>query len=291
MPLVMSFSGIRGVFEKDLNQEHAVRFGYAFRTLRNLKKVVIGRDPRPSGEALAGSLREGLDCDIIDIGIATTPVTQNAVRAFNADGGIIITASHNEPEYNGFKFLDKDGGVLNAKDSAALIAEAKKYLDMPGKDFTDLLYKDREDERDIDNREEDARKHYLKFVQSIIPKEDLSGISILVDVNGGAGTYIQEVFQEYDVYARFINAELGVFEHTIEPKYEVLEEIEPFNEDFAVMFDCDADRAEIILKDGEHVNGHQILAIIVHDILANIERPQDQIVVVNDATSYVVRSL
>ena len=126
MPLVESFSGIRGIYDDSLNEQVALRYTYSFILLLNSRyknkdlRIVIGTDTRPSKDILKNAVIEALDCDIIDIGIATTPMTEFAVRHFKADGGIIITASHNEPYWNGFKFLDKDGAVLRPKDMEKL---------------------------------------------------------------------------------------------------------------------------------------------------------------------------
>ena len=110
MVLIESFSGVRGIFGIELGEEIVIKYGRAYFEFLQKKVqkplIVIGRDTRESGEAVFDSLIKGIDCEVIDIGIAATPVVENAVRAFNADGGIIITASHNEPEFNGLKFLD-----------------------------------------------------------------------------------------------------------------------------------------------------------------------------------------
>ena len=130
MPLVESFSGIRGIFDKTLTEEVAVRYALSYFNFLQDKfkkkqlKIVIGTDTRPSKDILKNAVIEALDCDIIDVGIASTPMTEFAVRHFKADGGIIITASHNEPYWNGFKFLDNDGAVLRPKDMDTVI---KKY--------------------------------------------------------------------------------------------------------------------------------------------------------------------
>ena len=119
MALVQSFSGIRGIYDKDITDSIAVRYAYAYysflrdKTRKNNPTIVIGIDTRPSGIRISDAIMGVLDCSFIDAGIAPTPAIEFAVRHFNADGGIIITASHNEPYWNGFKFLCSDGPVLN----------------------------------------------------------------------------------------------------------------------------------------------------------------------------------
>ena len=110
MAIVESFSGIRGIYGKDLTDSVAVKYAYAYcsflknKTKKNDLTVVIGMDTRPSGIKLGDSIIQILDCNFIDVGIASTPAIEFAVRYFDADGGIIITASHNEPYWNGFNF-------------------------------------------------------------------------------------------------------------------------------------------------------------------------------------------
>src|SRR3989339_1957506 len=128
MALMESFSGIRGIYGKDLTESIAARYACTYCSfLRNkLKKnnpaIVIGRDTRASGQKIKDSILRILDCNFIDVGVAPTPAVEFAVRHFDADGGIIITASHNEPYWNGFKFLSQDGSVLSGKEMGIVIS-------------------------------------------------------------------------------------------------------------------------------------------------------------------------
>ena len=111
--LVQSFSGVRGIYPDDLNEDIAQRYAYAFRQFLDKKNplIVIGHDPRGSSEALKNAVVDVFD-DIIDVGINPIPAVELAVRAYKADAGIMITASHNPPEYNGYKVYWEDGGQL-----------------------------------------------------------------------------------------------------------------------------------------------------------------------------------
>ena len=102
MPLIESFSGIRGIYDDGLDEQVAVRYCYAYLSFLRDKygnnvKIVVGTDTRPSRDILKGAVIEASDCNIIDLGIASTPMVEFGVRYYKADGGIIITASHNEP--------------------------------------------------------------------------------------------------------------------------------------------------------------------------------------------------
>ena len=122
--LMVSVSGIRGVFGDNLTVGIAERFSHAFGTVYP-GVVVVGRDSRRSGKVLLEGVIEGLTkagCRVIDLGIAATPTVEMAVTARDAAGGIIITASHNPAEWNGLKFLGPDGVFLTGEECAAVLA-------------------------------------------------------------------------------------------------------------------------------------------------------------------------
>lgn len=106
-------SGVRGVINKDVTPELAIDLGLALAThLKNSGTIVVGKDPRTSSDMLESCLVSGLlsgGCDVKRLGIVPTPAVSFAARLLNADSGIMITASHNPPEYNGMKFWNSDG--------------------------------------------------------------------------------------------------------------------------------------------------------------------------------------
>ena len=198
MALIESFSGIRGIYDKDLTESVAVRYAYAYhlflknKTKKNSPMIVIGTDTRQSGLNLANSIIGILDCSFIDIGIAPTPAIEFAVRHFNADGGIVITASHNEPYWNGFKFLGSDGAVLTPNEMNIVISNYKlKTL----KDFHKIQ------ERKVLEKNSEAIKKYADFLFQVIGMENIEKIKnskqkIVLDPNGGTGA-IATMFLEH----------------------------------------------------------------------------------------------
>lgn len=295
MPLVESFSGIRGIYGKELNESVAARYAYSYLSfLRNKTKkkaptIVIGMDTRPSGGKLKEAIIAMLDCNFIDVGIAPTPAIEFAVRYFDADGGIIITASHNEPNWNGFKFLSGDGAVLNEKDMSNVIRNSESL-----KDFHKI-----QDRKVLERSNETIRK-YSDFVLEIIGNEKIretrmSKQKIVIDPNGGAGIIAKKILESIGVEVVGINMDYGNFKRQVEPTQDAMaylkDHIDENNADFAAGFDCDADRVEILLKDGQLLSGNHILALVVQEILSKAKNPKSQTVVVNDATSGVVRDI
>src|SRR3989338_4182399 len=292
MALIESLSGIRGVYGKDLDDSVATRYGYAYAEFLRKRgkkiKVVIGRDTRESGEMLRSSIIDGLCCDIIDVGISPTPCISNAVREYKADGGVIITASHNEPEFNGFKFLERDGSLLGPEDVAGLIEKYHSLAGMDEEEFLTNLYSGSREVRNIAKM--DSIDPYSKAIRKHIGR---SRTKIVIDPNGGAGIRCIEILNS--INARYINTQPGKFSRKVEPGKESLSylqaEIKKHKAEFAVGFDCDADRIEILMKDGNLISGNQILALIVDGILSETKNPELCTVVANTATSYVVKEL
>src|SRR5574344_3089236 len=146
MTLIKSISGIRGTIGGNVGDAltplDIVKFTSAYATLirRNSKeqkcKIVVGRDARISGEMVknivCGSLM-GMGCDVVNIGLACTPTTELAVQMENAQGGIIITASHNPKQWNALKLLNENGEFLNKEEGNEVlrIAEAEAFEFVP----------------------------------------------------------------------------------------------------------------------------------------------------------------
>src|ERR1044072_5504776 len=113
--LKISISGVRGVVGDSLTPPLLTRFAQAFGTYLGSRTIIIGRDPRTSGEmvkqaVIAGLLSSG--CRVLDLGMCPVPTIQLMVRLRRAQGGLAITASHNPPEWNALKFIGSDGTFL-----------------------------------------------------------------------------------------------------------------------------------------------------------------------------------
>ena len=295
MALVESFSGIRGIYGKDLTENTAVKYAYSYASyLRNKAgknniTLVVGMDTRNSGVKLSDAILGLLDCNFIDVGMLPTPAVEYAVRHFNSDGGIIITASHNEPYWNGFKFLNSDGSVLNEKDMNWVIQNSKSF-----RNFHKIQ------DRKIMEKNDEALKAYGNFIFDTIGRENIEKIKsskqkIVLDPNGGAGIIAKKILEKAGIEVIGVNMEPGIFSRQIEPTEDSLiylkNSIDDKKADFAAGFDCDADRVEIVMRDGQFLSGNYILALAAYEILSSADNPKKQVVVVNDATSNVVRDV
>ena len=143
--LMVGVSGVRGVVGETLTAEVAERFGRAFATMLGAgKRVVLGRDTRPSGPMIREAVVAGVSAggvDVVDLGVVSTPGVALMIKRLGADGGIVITASHNPPAYNGIKFMTPEGLNL-PPDRAGRVKEIWQSgdfsaADRPGRVSTD----------------------------------------------------------------------------------------------------------------------------------------------------------
>ena len=140
MTLIKSISGIRGTIGgavgENLTPIDAVKFASAYGTFilnRNIEKekikIILGRDARISGKMVSNLVANtliGLGIDVVDLGLSTTPTVEIAVPMEKADGGIILTASHNPKEWNALKLLNEKGEFLNAEEGKQILKLVEK---------------------------------------------------------------------------------------------------------------------------------------------------------------------
>ena len=263
MTLIKSISGIRGTIggqpADNLTPIDVVKFTTAYTRLIKAKHperritIVVGRDARISG-SMVDSLVEGtlLGCgvDVINVGLCTTPGTEMAVITHKADGGIIITASHNPRQWNALKLLNERGEFLDD-------AEGKQVLEMA--DDTDYVYPD------IDNigrviLREDFNKRHIEQVLSLrlVDKEAVRRrkFKVVVDaVNSVGGVVIPALLRELGCEVVELNCEpTGEFAHNPEPLPENLTEISEIirreGADLGVVVDPDVARVAFVMEDG-----------------------------------------
>ena len=262
MTLIKSISGIRGTIGghtgDTLNPLDIVKFTTAYATFIAASSgktgtIVVGRDGRISGlmvrNVVVGTLM-GMGFDVIDIGYATTPTTELAVRMSGADGGIIITASHNPRQWNALKLLNNEGEFLTAADGAEVlrIAEAEDFeyaeVDRLGTCTIDDTY----NRRHIDA----VLQLQLVDVEAIRQRK----FRVCADtINSVGGIILPEFFQALGIDYEILNGDCtGDFAHNPEPLeknlHGIMKRIKEGGFDLGIVVDPDVDRLAFICEDG-----------------------------------------
>ncbi|MGQ9506930.1 MAG: phosphoglucosamine mutase [Candidatus Bathycorpusculaceae bacterium] len=254
---------IRGIFGKQLTETVAAVLGAAIGVFwGRSKKVVVGRDVRLSGETLRNALVSGLvfHCEVVDVGVVPTPLVYFAINNLGKDGGVMITASHNPPEWNGFKLFKRNGCIYGGE--MAKIREIAKTIDF------ERLGKRRGKVMNYERIFED----YMDFVLDKIRIE--KKISVVADTaNGVCGMLVPSLFRRLGCNIITVNEKPdGRFPaHLPEPKEETLgelkEKVVKAEADFGVGYDGDGDRAVFVDDKGRIIPGDLALMIFAKDAL------------------------
>ena len=265
MSLIKSISGIRGTIggapDDNLTPIDAVKFAAAYGTwlkkhiYKNRVKVVVGRDARISGEMVQNLVQYtlvGLGIDVVDIGLSTTPTVEVAVTMEQADGGIILTASHNPKQWNALKLLNSKGEFLNAQEGEEIlrIAAANEFTFAEVDALGHITHNDTYIQRHID------------AVLSLLPLATLEAIrkrkfKVAVDaVNSTGGIAIPLLLERLGAEVVPLYCEPnGQFPHNPEPLKEHLSDIcakvVEVKADLGVVVDPDVDRLALITEEGE----------------------------------------
>ncbi|WP_127020550.1 phosphoglucosamine mutase [Flagellimonas beolgyonensis] len=264
MTLIKSISGIRGTIggktNDNLTPVDAVKFAAAYGTwLKDYSQkekltVVIGRDARLSGEMIQNlvvSTLVGLGIDVIDLGLSTTPTVEIAVPLEKADGGIILTASHNPKQWNALKLLNERGEFLDAEQGAKILAlaENEDFEFAAVDDLGEIIKNDSYIDIHIDEVLE------LPLVDADTIKK--AGFKVVVDgVNSTGGIAIPKLLQELGVEVVKLYCDpTGHFPHNPEPLKEhlgdICKKVVEEKADFGIVVDPDVDRLAFISNDGE----------------------------------------
>ena len=279
MTLIKSISGIRGTIGgragDTLNPLDIVKFVAAYTTFIGRKnpgkklQIVVGRDARISGpmvkNVVCGTLM-GMGADVINIGLATTPTTELAVRMSHSDGGIIITASHNPRHWNALKLLNAEGEFLTKDDGNEVLAIADK------EDFTFA-------EVDGLGSYIDDNTYDQKHVEAVTALDlvDLTAIrnahfKVIVDsINSVGGIILPKLLDALHVEYKFLNGEAnGDFAHNPEPLEKnlggIMGEVAKGGYDLGIVVDPDVDRLAFIQEDGK-MYGEEFTLVTVADYI------------------------
>ena len=283
MTLIKSISGIRGTIGghtgDTLNPLDIVKFTTAYAKFINGKKIVVGRDGRISGpmvrDVVCGTL-VGMGYEVIDIGLATTPTTELAVRWHKADGGIIITASHNPTQWNALKLLNSDGEFLTAADGAEVLAIAEKEdFDYAPVEKLGRVIKD-----DTMNQQ---------HVQSVLDLRlvDVEAIRarkfrVCADtINSVGGIILPDLFKALGVDFEILNGECtGQFAHNPEPLEKnlqgIMDKMRQGGFDLGIVVDPDVDRLAFICEDGKMFGEEYTLVSVADYVLSTMRNEKGE---------------
>jgi len=282
MTLIKSISGIRGTIGGQtgdtLNPLDIVKFTTAYAQFIGGKKIVVGRDGRISGlmvrNVVVGTLM-GMGYDVLDIGYATTPTTELAVRMSGADGGIIITASHNPRQWNALKLLNREGEFLTAADGAEVLrmAEAEDFnyaeVDQLGTCTIDDTYN---------------RRHIDAVLQlKLVDREAIHKRQFRVcadTINSVGGIILPEFFKALGVDYEILNGECtGDFAHNPEPLeknlHDIMDKMKKGDFDLGIVVDPDVDRLAFICEDGTMFGEEYTLVSVADYVLSSTPESGD----------------
>ncbi|MEO9884485.1 MAG: phosphoglucosamine mutase [Balneola sp.] len=254
MALMISVSGIRGVFGTDLTPENLARFTAAYGTWLKGGTVVLGRDSRVTGqicEDIVASTLASVGCNVIKVGIVPTPTVAMGVLRHNADGGIIISASHNPAQWNALKLLNGTSEFMTADEGKEMIAIADS-----GK-FAYKMY----DEIGTISEDNDLLDYHIEEILKLeyINPETIrsANLSVAVDAVNGAGSVGVPLLLEklgVETVHTIHCTPNGIFPHNPEPLPEHLTEIcdlvKKSGADIGVVTDPDADRLALVDNTG-----------------------------------------
>lgn len=287
MPLIKSISGIRGTIGgpagDTLNPLDIVKFTSAYATFIRRSttaqegyeptgRIVVGRDARISGrmvrDVVCGTLM-GMGYDVVNIGLASTPTTEMAVVSAHADGGIIITASHNPRHWNALKLLNHEGEFLTAKEGNEVLDiaahEAFEYADVDHLGHT---------------TKESYDYHHLTSVLAL-PYVDVEAVQnrhfrVCVDsINSVGGLILPRLLNSLGVEHTFLNGEAdGDFAHNPEPLEKnlggIMEEMRTGRYDLGIVVDPDVDRLAFISEDGTMFGEEYTLVAVADYVLSRM---------------------
>lgn len=257
---------IRGIYPNELDEAVAYRIGRAFAVYLQPRSVAVGRDIRVSSPVLAEAVIRGLldqGVAVIDVGPVSTDALYFAVGRYGYDGGIMVTASHNPPEYNGFKLCRQEAQPLSLDHG---IGELRDLV-LRG-EFPEPLQRGTLEQRDI---LDDFASHVLSFIDPQVVRP----YTVAVDAgNGMGGLIVPKVLGRLPLHIIPLYFELdGRFPHhvpnPIEPENvrDLQHAIVENQADFGIAFDGDADRMFILDEHGQFVGGDMITALVAKALL------------------------
>ena len=287
--LIRSASGLRGIAEDHFTPELIDNYISAFISNQNIKSCVIGRDGRPSGKQISQWVIDSFHKNGINVencGLATTPTMQVMTEKENFDGGIVITASHNPSEYNGLKFLQKDGTFLSPEQCEELFKAVDRNVSIEPPDSLGVV-----SDYSTANEEHIDKVLAAKCIDTDNIRKN--NFKVVIDAVNGAGSFILPMLCER------LNCEVipmncsgdGYFSRIPEPLAENLDALEQkvleVGADIGFATDPDGDRLSIVSNKGKAIGEEYTLVLAVKNYL----NFQESMVVTNLSTSMMLDNI
>ncbi|HBH05279.1 MAG TPA: phosphoglucosamine mutase [Flavobacteriales bacterium] len=279
MTLIKSISGIRGTIggkvSESLSPIDVVQFSAAYGNWIKSKNegpysVVIGRDARPSGPMifkLVSATLNALGIDVLDLGLSTTPTVEMAVPHYEANGGIILTASHNPKDWNALKLLDKEGQFIDAEAGEWIVQHAENQ---------DFNFEKVDRIGEVNKKRGFINKHIEAILDlDIVNREAITKreLKVVVDgVNSSGGVFVPMLLKTLGVkeVIEIHCTPSGRFPHNPEPLPEHLEDliqaVKKHRADLGIVVDPDVDRLAFVCEDGE-IFGEEYTLVAVSDYI------------------------
>ncbi len=253
---------VRGVYPNEINEEVAFAIGQGVARYLNAKRLVVGRDGRLSSPVLFAEVIRGITstgCSVIDLGQTTSPLFYFSAQSLAADGGVMVTASHNPKEYNGFKIVNAKGELLSGANG--LLSELKKYMEpvAPAETFGGVTQHSLADD-------------YLNLLLELsgAAKEDLGRVRIVADAcNGVSSLELEKLFQKinisvvsmfFDIDGRFPNHAPDISQTT---NLNMLsQKVTAAGAAMGFAFDADGDRLAVVDEKGQVIPAEYILGLL-----------------------------
>ena len=274
-PQIFRAYDIRGIYPKELDERAAYLIGRAFVKFfkKPRLKIVVGRDNRLSSPSLFKALTKGIidqGADVIDIGLSTTPMHYFTVAHFKFDGGVMITASHNPPQYNGFKFVREKAIPISEKTG---LKEIKKLTTRPGNVIT----------RPGRVVKKEVLKDYIEFNLKDFHLKKIKPLKIVIDTaNAVPGILVPKIFKKINCKIYYLFAKLdGSFPNHLPSPHEeknlksLKKEVLRKKADLGIAFDGDGDRVIFVDEKGKMILGDLITALLASLILK--ENPGEKV--------------
>eukprot|EP01089_Gocevia_fonbrunei_P014300 TRINITY_DN388_c0_g1_i1.p1 TRINITY_DN388_c0_g1~~TRINITY_DN388_c0_g1_i1.p1 ORF type:complete len:461 (+),score=122.17 TRINITY_DN388_c0_g1_i1:51-1433(+) len=271
MALMVSISGVRGIVGESLTPSVVVSFISAFGALQNGKVIVIGRDSRESGEWISSIARGVLVAqgyEVLETGVVPTPTVQVLVEKYKADGGLIVTSSHNPEPWNGLKFVDRDGCFLSPEGCETMFSLVRS-----GAPVSYCNYERVGKIVNIDDALDQHIEAIFKLDYLNLPKIQEKKFKVCLDsVNGAGGPVMQKLLQRLGCEVVGLNLEpTGKFAHMPEPipahLGDLCKSVAENKADLGIAVDPDVDRCVLIDETGKPLGEEYTLALAVEFIL------------------------